>query len=78
MKRMDPEIADRTGYHLNLRPPAFLDLYILPPQHSCRTCNSTCALREWESDHKRGASKLDSRYTLFTWWTWRDAHEGAS
>jgi hypothetical protein len=77
-KSMDPEIADRTGYHLVLRPPAFLDIYLLPSRHSCRTCNSTRALREWESDHKRGASKLDSCYTFFTWWTWGDAHEGAS
>ena len=75
---MDPEITDRTGYHLDLRPPAFLDLYLLPSHHSCRTCNSTCALREWESNDKRGTSKLDSRYTLFTWWSWRDAHEGTS
>jgi hypothetical protein len=77
-KEPDPEITDRTGHHLDVRPPATLDIYLFPSQHSCRTCNSTCAVREWESDHKRGPSKLDSRYTLFTWWTWRDAHEGAS
>jgi hypothetical protein len=77
-KRTDPEIADRTGHHLNVLSPAFLDLYLFRPQHSRCTCDTTCAIREWQYDHKRGAPKLDSSNTLLTRWTWRYAHEGAS
>jgi hypothetical protein len=77
-KKSNPEITDRTGHHLDLRPSAFLDLYIFRPQHSHCTCDPTCAIREWECDHKRGAPELDSCYTLPTWRTWRDAHEGAN
>jgi hypothetical protein len=77
-KESDTEIADRTCHHLDVLPPAFLDLYLFLPQHSRCTCDPTCAIREWEYDHKGGSPKLDSSNTLLTRWTWRDAHEGSS
>ena len=78
LKELDPEITARTSHHLDVCPPAFLDLYLFCPQHSRCTCDPTCAIRERGYDHKRGASKLDSCYTFLAWWTWRDAHEGTS
>jgi hypothetical protein len=58
-------------------PPAFLDLYLFV-SHLPRCCGTTSTIREWECNHPRVAPKLDSCYTLLTWWTWCDAHEGAS
>ena len=71
------ENADRASDHLDVLPPAFLDLHLFCPQYSCRPRDPTYTDGERERDDKRSSSELDSRYTLLTWWTRCHAHEGA-